>query len=413
MSAENYNYRFTWFSKKLDEYVRSSKSMDEYTFRSAYEHDQGTVPFNYTLLSDIPGLYRSRLARDIKDWEDLSSPQTFSYVPRALCNERFPSLQRANFTGQSVFYASLTPSINFREIGLDVVAGDEVYMAKWKFLKGTTLAFSRIIPREDCSAYNYLREKFNVNEKSGDTAGDYFAKLAKIFMSTEKGSSKYLISALYANFVFNFNPKVISNGGNIKPFDGIIYPSTKVDDCNALNVAIRPESIDRYAILQFVVRGKVAKDLRTIEYTDIGFNHNGLIHWYNPWIRESDIVPTEYFLFDILGNKVDSTNGILRDKDGKIVSNPLAVFEYQKDLWGEKYIRMIPPEMKPDIIIEDLDEAHLSSFTYKGYALLRDVIDWTFVSSDGVTHNIGRIGFNVQVTSFYNRTDKPRGITWL
>ena len=71
MSAENYNYRFSWFSKKLDEYVRSSKSMDEYTFRSAYEHDQSTVPFNYTLLSDIPGLYRSRLARDIKDWEDL------------------------------------------------------------------------------------------------------------------------------------------------------------------------------------------------------------------------------------------------------------------------------------------------------------------------------------------------------
>ena len=66
MSTENYNYRFTWFRNKLDEYVRSSKSMDEYTFRSAYEHDQSTVPFNYTLLSDIPGLYRSRLARDIK-----------------------------------------------------------------------------------------------------------------------------------------------------------------------------------------------------------------------------------------------------------------------------------------------------------------------------------------------------------
>lgn len=45
-------------------------------------------------------------------------------------------------------------------------------------------------------------------------------------------------------------------------------------------------------------------------------------------------------------------------------------------------------------------------------ALLRDVIGWTFVFSDGVTRNIERIGFNVQVTSFYNRTDKPRGITW-
>ena len=413
MSTENYNYRFTWFSNKLDEYVRSSKSMDEFTFRNAYEHDQSSFPFNYTLISDIPGLYRSRLARDIIDWEDLSSPQTFSYVPRALCNERFPRLQRANFTGQSVFYASLAPLINFREIGLDVAAGDEVYMAKWKILKGTSLAFSRIIPREDSIAYNYVRKIFNVYEDSGDTAGDYFAKLAKIFMSTEKGSSKYLVSALYANFIFHFDPKVISNGGSIKPFDGIIYPSTKVDDRNALNVAIRPESIDRYATLQFVVRGKVAKDLRTIEYTDIGFNNNGVIHWYNPWIRVSDIVPTEYFLFDTLGNKVDSTNGILRDKDGKIVSNPLAVFEYQKDLWGEKYIRMIPPEMKPDINIEDLDEAQLSSFTYKGYALFRDVIGWTFVSFDGITHNIGRIGFNVKVTSSYNRTDKPRGITWL
>ena len=48
--------------------------------------------------------------------EDITNPSTFSYVPQNKCSSSFPPLQRCNFSGQSVFYASMSVKTNFKEI---------------------------------------------------------------------------------------------------------------------------------------------------------------------------------------------------------------------------------------------------------------------------------------------------------
>ena len=407
------NVDFVRYNAKLDEYVHSAKTMDENTFRRKYEKDQGTLPISFIQLPQIPiSLYRSRLERKVRSFEDLSSPQTFSYIPLTLTNEHFPNLQRANFTGQSIFYGSLSPITNYREISEDATAGEEVYMAKWNMSSEANLMLSRVIPPAGTIIKDNLRKIFGLDEEKSEAFEAFFKKLGGIIMSTEEGDSKYLVSALYANFVYNIQQINHPDGSKMKSFDGIIYPSTKVEDGSELNIAIKPECIDKFATLQYVVRGKMAKDLRSVEFSDIGFCKKGRIHWYSPWISHDDIVPTDYYLFDTTNRMIKSKEGMLYDKAGKEIPNPFVIFELQKEQWAGYYIRNLQPALKPDVNIEELSEDNLSSTTFKGDGILRDVDGWKYVA-DGKNYDIGRIGFNFQVTSTYKRTDLPQGINWL
>ncbi len=404
---------FVRYNAKLDEYVHSAKTMDEKTFRCTYEKDQRALPISIIQLTHIPiSLYRSRLERKVGCDEDLSSPQTFSYVPQTSTNDHFPNLQRANFSGQSIFYGSLSPITNFREISEDVTAGEEVYMAKWNISPNANLMLSRVIPPEGTIIKDNLRKIFGLDEEESEAFEAFFKKLGKIIMSTEEGESKYLVSALYANFVYKFQPSSHPDGDRMKPFDGIVYPSTKVKEGSEWNMAIKPECIDKFASLQYVVRGTVAKDLRSVDFSDIGFCKNGEIHWYSPWISHDDIVPTDYFLFDTSNRMIKIKEGILYDKVGKEIPNPFVIFDLQKEQWAGYYIRNIQPALKPDVDIEELSEENLLSTTFKGDGLLRDVEGWKYLV-DGKTYDIGRIGFNFQVTSTYKRTDRPKGINWV
>lgn len=413
MNSSELLKQFPKYHAKLDEYVRSSKIMDEKTFRRTYEKDQGTLPFNVIQLAQIPvSLYRSRLERKVGSSEDLSSPQTFSYVPLTSTNEHFPNLQRANFSGQSIFYGSLSPTTNFREISSDVTAGEEIYMAKWNISPDANLMLNWVLPPKGTIINDNIRHIFGLDEDMSEAFEAFFRKLGNIMMSTEEGKSKYLVSALYANFVYKFRPKNLPDGSKIKPFDGIVYPSTKVEDGSEWNIAIKPECIDKFATLQYVVRGTVAKDLRSVEFSDIGFCKNGEIHWYSPWISHDDIVPTECFLFDTSKRMLRFKDGILYDKVGKEIHNPSVIFELQKEQWAGYYIRNLQPALKPDVNIEELSEENLLSTTFKGDGILRDVIGWKYVA-DGKNYDIGRIGFNFQVTSTFKRTDSPKGIHWL
>lgn len=403
---------FPRYHAKLDEYVRAAKIMDEKTFRLTYEKDHGTLPFCIIHLPQIPlSLYRSRLERKVGSDEDLSSPQTFSYVPQSSTNEHFPNLQRANFSGQSIFYGSLSPTTNFREISDDITVGEEIYMAKWNISPDANLMINRVLPPCGTIINDNLRSILGLDEEKSEAFEVFFEKLGNLLMSTEEGSSKYLVSSLYANFIYKFQPKDLPDGSKLKPFDGIAYPSTKVVDGSEWNMAIKPECIDKFATLQYVVRGKVAKDLHSVEFSDIGFCKNGEIHWYSPWISHDDVVPIDYFLFDTSDRMINIKGGILYDKVGKEIPNPFVVFELQKEQWVGYYIKNMQPALKPDVNIEEISEENLSSTTFKGDGILRDVIGWKYVA-DGKNYEIGRIGFNFQVTSTYKRTDRPKGINW-
>ena len=396
--------QFPKYHSKLDEYVHSAKAMDEQTFRRTYENDQGTLPFSVIQIPDIRlSLYRSRLARFVGEDENLSAPQTFSYVPLASTNADFPKLQRANFSGQSIFYGSLSPTTNFREISEDVTAGEEIYMAKWIFSPDANLMLYKVLPPKGAFLNEYLRKMLSLDEETSDAFESFFQKLGEILMSTEDGNAKYLVSALCANFVYKFQPLILSDGSKINPFDGILYPSTKVVEGNEWNMAIKPECIDQYATLQYVVRGNVAKDLRSIDYSDIGFCKDGEIHWYSPWIDHKDITPTKIFVWDINNVLVDIDGGILYDKVGKVVSNPSAVFEYQKDQWAGEYIRHFQSSLRGENNLEELEEDHLPSATFRGHAILREVDGWKLVRNDR-EYDIGKIGFEFQVKSTFRRT---------
>lgn len=402
--------QFPRYHSKLDEYVHSAKIMDEQTFRRTYENDQGTLPFSVIQVPDIClSLYRSRLARFVSEDEDLSAPQTFSYVPLASTNANFPKLQRANFSGQSVFYGSLSSTTNFREISEDVTAGEEIYMAKWNFSPDANLMLYKVLPPKDTFLNEYLRKMLGMDEETSDAFESFFQKLGEILKSTEEGNAKYLVSALCANFVYKFHSIILPDGSKIKPFDGILYPSTKVKEGNEWNMAIKPECIDQYATLQYVVRGKVAKDLCSIDYSDIGFYKDGEIHWYGPWIDQKDITPTKIFVWGTNNCLVDLDGGILYDKVGKVVSNPWEVFEYQKDQWAGEYIRHFQSSLRIDCNLEELEEEHLPTATFLGYPILRDVDGWKLVRNDR-EYDIGKIGFEFQVKSTFRRTQKPNGI---
>lgn len=69
------------------------------------------------------------MAAKIGKDEDLTLPSTFSYVP--IEKSDVISRGRMNKKGQSMFYASLSPDTNYREICHDIKEGDEVYLSKW------------------------------------------------------------------------------------------------------------------------------------------------------------------------------------------------------------------------------------------------------------------------------------------
>ena len=413
MSASELLEQFPRYHSKLDEYVHSATMMDEQTFRRTYENDQGTLPFSAIHLPNISlSLYRSRLERGVGSKEDLSSPQTFSYVPLASTNTNSPKLQRANFSGQSIFYGSLSPTTNFREISDDVTAGEEIYMAKWNISPDANLMLYRVFPPKGALLNDNFRKVFGLDEEKSEAFESFFQKLGDILMSTEEGNAKYLVSALCANFVYKFQPLVFPDGSKIKPFDGILYPSTKMEDGSELNVAIKPECIDRYATLQYVIRGKVAKDLRSIDYSDIGFCKDGVIHWYSPWIDHKDITPTKIIIWDTNNCIMDIDGSILYDKVGKVVSNPWVVFEYQKDQWAGEYIRHFQSSLRGEYNLEELEEDHLPSATFHCHPILRKVDGWKLVRNDS-EYDIGIIGLEFQVKSTFRRTQSPNGINWV
>lgn len=271
---------------------------------------------------------------------------------------------------------------------------------------------NRVLPPKDTILNDNIKRFFELDEEKSEVFESFFLKLGEIMMSTEEGNAKYMVSALYANFVYKFRPKLLPDGNYMKPFDGLLYPSTKIEDKIEWNMAIKPECIDKYASLQYVVRGKVEKDLRSINYSDIGFCKNGEIHWYSPWIDHKDITPTKMIVWDTNNNPVEIDNGTLFDKVGKMVSNPWSVFEYQKDQWASQYIRQFQSSLRGDYNLEELEEENLPSATFSGHAILREVDGWKLIRNEQ-EFSIGKIGFEFQVKSTFIRKQKPNGINWM
>lgn len=115
----------------LDRVIGNSKTLSKNEFEKEYKGNPIQIILSAPLVfNDSMSLYRGRLADDVGKNEDLSSPATFSYVPLVLNKDGLPKMGRANYKGQSIFYASEQMKTNFKEISKDSNIGDEAYMAK-------------------------------------------------------------------------------------------------------------------------------------------------------------------------------------------------------------------------------------------------------------------------------------------
>lgn len=387
---------FVELSKKIDEYVDSAQIMDEQTYRNFYENKECPMAFaQHMPLGGGFNVYRSRMGDKINADEDITNPSTFSYVPKEKCSSSFPPMQRCNFSGQSVFYASMSVKTNFKEIDKESGMGKEVYISKWHVDEDANANMFRIIPPEgidiDEDYKGYL--KIDTEKKYPHYTIEYLRKIGNIFMNDsgdKYDTKKYLPSALISNFIYDFYyiGEPIFPGQSSK-YDGIIYPSVKDQDRCLLNVAFTPKFIDTHVKLKYVAKGIIGEDLMSVKIQEIGFYNGNKIVWYNPTIRKDSIRITKCLYYDDSGCVCDVTKGKIFDNNHKEVNNYYVAFGANIDSWFEQMLKNIPSVMGNFDDIEDVS-AFLKTIDDRG--VFRDLDGWTLETEDA-TINITRVIF--------------------
>lgn len=230
----------------LDKVIGDSKTLTRTEFEKEYkEHCIDIFMSAPCIINDSIPLYRGRLAVDINEQEDLSAPVTFSYVPLALNANGRPSMGRANYEGQSIFYASERMETNFKEISKDCNIGDEAYMAKWVLKPNSNLHLYRAIPKWGIGETKAPNGIFTITNPGivNSQLALYFKRLGYILMSNEE-TGKYLGSSYIANCIYSAAGIVKDSEGNVYDddmhYDGIAYPSA-IGGPDEVNIALKPE----------------------------------------------------------------------------------------------------------------------------------------------------------------------------
>ena len=311
----------------LDRVIGNSKTLSKIEFEKEYKGNPIQIILSAPLVfNDSMCLYRGRLADDVGKKEDLSSPATFSYVPLVLNKDGLPKMGRANYKGQSIFYASEQMKTNFKEISKDSNIGDEAYMAKWKLKPNSNLCLSRTIHAWGINTDNEPNNIFTITEPNivDSELGVYLKRLGYIMMSNEE-IGKYLGSSYIANCIYSANGFAKDSAGNKYEihYDGIIYPSVASGGTEEVNIALKPEFVDKNLELECVIKGRLAPDMRSVKYEKIGINENRKIVWYTSFIDEESIMNIVTQYFDSDGNIVDVSKGKLLDADNNVVNSEL------------------------------------------------------------------------------------------
>lgn len=266
----------------LDKVIGDSKTLNSDEFEKEYqEHPIDIFMSIPCIINDSIPLYRGRLANDIGRNEDLSNPATFSYVPLDLNEKGLPKIGRANYKGQSIFYASERMKTNFKEISKESNIGDEAYMAKWVLKPNSNLHLYRTIPKWGICEANNPSVLFSLTNPKiiNSELGLYLKRLGYILMSNEE-TGKYFGSSYIANCIYSANGIARDSDGNIFDkdvhYDGIAYPSA-IGGPDEVNIALKPEFIDKHLELECVIKGKLTSDFKSVTFQKIGINENGEI----------------------------------------------------------------------------------------------------------------------------------------
>ena len=315
----------------LDRVIDDSKALRRTEFEKTYKGNPIEIVLNApVILNDSIPLFRGRLAKDIRKNEDLSNPATFSYVPLALNENGLPEMERANYKGQSIFYASERMKTNFKEISKESDIGDEAFLAKWVLKPNSNLHLYRTIPDWGINEANDPNGIFTItrSEIVNSELGIYLKRLGSIMMSNEE-AGKYLGSSYIANCIYAATGIAKDSEGNVIDddvhYDGIVYPSA-IGDSDEINIALKPEFADKNLRLECVIKGRLTPDMRSVEYEKIGINENERIVWYSSIIDEDSITVIDTKYRDCYGNFVDVSKGRILDADNNTVKSELTPF---------------------------------------------------------------------------------------
>lgn len=316
------------FLALLDKVIGDSKTLSRLEFEKEYKGKAIDIGLHLPdIINGQFSMFRGRLAKDIGENEDLSNPATFSYVPLALNEKGLPKIGRANYEGQSIFYASEQIETNFKEISKESNIDDEAYVAKWVLKPNSNLHLYRIIPDWGISGTNKPDDFFTITipKVVNSELGRYLKRLGYIMMSNEE-RGKYLGSSYIANCIFEAKGVFKSTDGNVIDsnvyYDGLAYPSA-IGKTDEVNIALKPEFVDKNLKLECVIKGRLAPDMRSVKYEKIGINENGKIVWYTSIIDDHliQLIDTKYC--DQYGNDIDVSKGQIFDANNHAVKSDL------------------------------------------------------------------------------------------
>lgn len=314
------------YTEKLLDLEESAKTMQESEYYSEFAQKFSCpLPSPYDL--ETLSLFRTRLASSDIDNEKERKISTFSYIPLDSVTSDFPKRGRMNKTGQSLFYASLSPNTNYKEIKHDVCGGEEVYLSKWNIKGGEKLStyiipsISNIGPNADTEESYAITSSFFTQGEWGE----YLRHLTRIFTTVEDESEhKYLCSSFLANHILSKKGKAFDARINDYVdfhYDAIMYPSVRIGNGKmvASNLVIKPDVVDTALELTYVIKGAIGQDISSLSYQKIGFPEAGQIVWY--CLELDEVVDYKNIVLRSTEQKLYKLKDFpCTDKDGRIVT---------------------------------------------------------------------------------------------
>lgn len=313
----------------MNKYIRNLKLLEndaDLLTESEFYSKYATIALAYLnpkIFNEALYVYRSRLGSSIGANESINEAKTFSYIPREICTNSFPQRKRFNKTGQSIFYASVSPATNYLEIDINTKPGETVFVSKWEIEPNSNFSIFNVISEENISENVDLNTCIGINETwfVQSPVGDYFKNMSRLMLKNEsKKESTYLVSSFLANKIFSFKSVLENEGNKTITYDALSYNSTRNEDKSAicLNFAIKPDFIDKHARLVYVLKGHVKDDLQSFSVSQIGFCKDDVITWYDLLISQ------ENARLEIIGTGTDGgiipfANSTVIDSEGNLV----------------------------------------------------------------------------------------------
>lgn len=243
-------------TEELNDVINEIDGFNEGIISSKYdEYEKFFMHFPIIGAAPIDFSFPIFRVRPVEDNVDESSPSSFSYKPQKL----IPAMSRLNLKGESVFYGSVYPQTAIKERGIKL--HEEFYLSKW-IINKSYLTLYRLFNQEELTSNEKASAIISyVDAVRNDDTTKLLSLISEKLTSMKEGTGMYNFTALYASYIRrnrSMNKLKGEDGSkrNLK-IDGFLYKSVKSDNPNELNIALFPDVIDKWGILDSVYKCSV------------------------------------------------------------------------------------------------------------------------------------------------------------